>query len=348
LDDLIKTPYCDQLFPGIPFDDTLGVGVVQTLPNSISIIGPGLSLGPVNIPTSAPLGFAYGTGTEPPLFQMTLIKQGPSATVVGLNYNQDTIDFQVALKKVDSTGKALPGAPWEIKDYSLNLWVGSAAKAVMPYTALSPGGCTYKPAVILTGPNINANCVAAGSAVTVSWTQAPGNFASAVTPTNPATWATAVGPLAPDVTSTVFTTLAGDFTNAGVTLTVNDPLAGSVTQASSAGPPPFLQSYNPPTIPTLTISPSTFYSSITSVQVTIVTADIIHDALGVAFPAGAQSVSIPATAYNAVLPIPSDNTYTLPLTIGSAVPGQTFPITVNAVNPCGVPVSATAILTSTN
>lgn len=351
LDSMVKTPLCDQLFSGVVFDDSNPSP--QVLPSTTVIQAGNFSLGPAAQPSTAPSGFTYGGTGERPLFQMTLIAKGADTTTIsGATYNLDTVDLQIALKKVDGSGKALPGAPWEIKDYTLNLWfaTGPTGGAPLPYAPGTPGMCTYKRANVLSGPNVNANCVASGSTVIVNWTQALANQAT-VTPINPNGWAPVAGPLATGVMSQPFTTPSGDYSNLGVQVVVTDALAPSsqtATAVSTPAPTPFLQSYDAPTMATPTLNPSTFYATISSVQFTISTLNIFHDSQGNTFPGGVVSILAAPPYLPNLVNIPSDGPFPVSLNINAANPGQVFPFTVVATNPCGVSVSQTVSLTSTN
>jgi hypothetical protein len=112
---MIKTPQCDALLSGLSFDDSAAqVGVSQSFSGLNPVAGFTLAS-----PSPAP-GFAL-TNTaagEPPSFQLILIKPAVDS-IAGTQLVQDTVDLRISLKKVDSSGRTLPGASLESKDFTL-------------------------------------------------------------------------------------------------------------------------------------------------------------------------------------------------------------------------------------
>jgi hypothetical protein len=310
---LIKTSSCDALLSGLSFDDSAAqVGVSQSFSGLNPVAGFTLAS-----PSPAP-GFAL-TNTalgEPPSFQLILIKPAVDS-IQGTQLVQDEVDLRISLKKVDSKGNPLPGANFESKDFTLNLWVD---RTLSPPQFI-PTTCTLKNPVVYTAPVVNPTCVAPGAQVTVTWDQEPGNTPAL---TNN------FGEPPPSLTSSsnsVVLSVPSPLPNADMIVTLTETnAAGNVSPPLNSAP---FGSYNSPTV-TAAFAPTTFGtlplnsppfmwsgSGISSGSSVMLTAP---SSVSLAGPGGTQ-------------PVPG---------ITSAYPGQMFAYTVVATNPCGVPATSTA------
>jgi hypothetical protein len=309
IDNVIKTPACDTLFSGISFDDhTNKVGVPQTF-NGFT------SLGTLTFP---PPGFALTnvSAGEPPSYQLMLMKPAVDS-ILGTTLVMDTVDLQIALKKVDSTGKPMPGASMQIKDFTLNLWVDQANGK------LSANSCTTKRPVVAYAPIVHPTCVQPGAQVTATWDQPPGN-----SPILTKSWGMVPVPLAPDASSVVLT-VPSPTSHSNLTVTLTEKNAeGDISPAVTSAP---FASYASPTV-TASFIPSTFSTlPASNFSLSWSTTDLYG-------PESSLMLNGPTP-----IPLPLVGPTTVP-GVSTAFPGQSFPYTIVAKNPCGVTATGTAYI----
>jgi type II secretory pathway pseudopilin PulG len=331
IDNIIKTQACDTLLGGITVPTSVGSSLAFSgFSPSANYYVAGFVLAS---PSPAPTGFAFGTGTDPTSFQMTLISGNlDTATVGAATWNLETFDLRVALKKVDSSGHPMAGTPMQMKDYILNLWVSGGA-TVLPVGsgATQYGTCTFRN-TSTSGPVITPACVTYPGNFTVNW-----SMPAADTPalTLSAGWGVANPALAPGQTS--YTTLAApnaNLNNLSVSLVVTDPVSGTSSAAAASNA---VSAYQSPTVSAI-FNPSTFGS----VPMPTLPMTVTTNANGVG---GTVSVTNPIT-YALPLPGPFPS---VPVNITApATAGQTYPFTVVATNGCGATAQSIAYATYNN
>jgi hypothetical protein len=318
-DEIIKTPACDQLFANLPLNDALPLGQPQVFPSGV-MPAPAAGFSP----SPLPVGLAFGGPNDPPPFQFTLLSSRvDTSTPPSHVYYQDTVSFQMALMKVDSTGKPMPGAAVQIKTYMLNLWVDSATHLTIPYAAGFPGTCTYRKASI-TGMNASPLCTSPGTSVTFTWTEPVGSTA-VVTP-SPA-WG--IGPTTLPVNTNTWTyaTPAGDQPTLGISVTVTDPLGAQATAVS-----PNIQSYMAPII-----NPTTQFVPTTVTSLPLATSPMNVSTQHANSTGGTVTIVNPPIAGNLIEGLNP----AVPVAIaGPGTPGTVYNFTVVATNGCGVSTAA--------
>jgi hypothetical protein len=311
---MIKTPQCDALLSGLSFDDSAAqVGVSQSFSGLNPVAGFTLAS-----PSPAP-GFAL-TNTaagEPPSFQLILIKPAVDS-IAGTQLVQDTVDLRISLKKVDSSGRTLPGASLESKDFTLNLWVDHSLSPPQ----FGANTCTLKNPVVYAAPVVNPTCVMPGAQVTVTWNQESGS-----TPTVGNNWGAPSVTLSPGSASTVLS-VPSPLPNTNLVVSLTETNAtGNVSPAVSSVP---FASYNSPTV-TAVMMPSTFAT------LPLNTPNLMWTGSGISGP----GTSVMLTAPSSVSLAGTGGAHPAPA-ITSAFPGQMIPFTIVATNPCGVPAASTA------
>jgi hypothetical protein len=311
---MIKTPSCDALLSGLIFDDSPAqVGVPQSFSGLNSVGGFTLAS-----PSPAP-GFALTdvVAGEPPSFQLTLIKPAVDS-IAGTQLVQDTVDLQISLKKVDSTGKPLPGANFESKDFTLNLWVDHS---VSPAHFIA-NTCTLKNPLVYAAPIVNPTCVLPGAQVTVTWNQESGS-----TPTLSNNWGAPLPPLTSSSSSAVLSVPSPlPNSNLIVRLTETNALGNTSPPLSSL---PFA-SYPSPTI-------SAFFSPLTFATLPNNSPALHWSVTGMGGARGQIMLTAPA-----LLPLSGPGIPSPIPPITSAYPGQMFPYTVMVKNPCGISATSSA------
>jgi hypothetical protein len=277
---------------------------------------------------SPPPGFGFGNGSagNPTPFKFTVLKKAideiPSTPPY--KYELDTVDFNLALQKVDSLGKPIFGAPLETKDYILNLWIDIATNKTLPAGVANAGTCTLRNADSL-APQVAPTCLLPGQQFTVTWPQLAGS--SPIVTDN---WGFAISPQ-PGANQNTLTLTAPspgpNNPNMIVTVTEVDALGNKSTPASSA---PF-GLYHSPTV-SASFVPNTF---------TVLGSAITPMLQWVSTSAQSLTVTGPKVAASPLTPLAAGSTnVTSKVTTAPNPPYLNY--TITATNVCGVITATTA------